>query len=191
MPPAFTELPLVYPQIKPYILKKELVTIAEDRIQTVSDQYETLIGGGQHKRDHAMSIARILAVHYGYLPDGFAKEVLGVITADLTRYGRSANTHGPQRLGSGLDQQAHLDNGHHAPQRDHPRVHPRCSLRILHRPSATRIFRTSARQAQHEHIYSRSCKARGRTSGYLALEKGSGNNSHKDACRACKCARER
>ncbi|CAN9301064.1 unnamed protein product [Alternaria alternata] len=84
MPPAFTELPLVYPQIKPYILKKELATIAEDRIQTVSDQYETLIGGGQHKRDHAMSIARILAVHYGYLPDGFAKEVLGVITADLT-----------------------------------------------------------------------------------------------------------
>ena len=88
MPPTFIEFPLVYPQIKPYILKNELVTIAEDRIQTASNQYEILIGGGQHKSDHAMSIARILAVHYGYLPDGFAKEVLGIVTADLTKYGQ-------------------------------------------------------------------------------------------------------
>ncbi|CAN9321965.1 unnamed protein product [Alternaria alternata] len=88
MPSAFIEFPLVYPQTKPFVLKKYLVTIAEERIQTVSDKHDTLIGGGQHKPDHAMSIARILAVHYGYLPDGFAKEVLGVDTADLTKYGQ-------------------------------------------------------------------------------------------------------
>ncbi|CAN9289589.1 unnamed protein product [Alternaria alternata] len=88
MPSAFIEFPLVYPQTKPFVLKKYLVTIAEDRIQTVSDKHDTLICGGQHKPDQAMSIARILAVHYGYLPDGFAKEVLGVDTADLTKYGQ-------------------------------------------------------------------------------------------------------
>ncbi|KAB2108126.1 hypothetical protein AG0111_0g4139 [Alternaria gaisen] len=88
MPRAFIEFPPLYPQIKPYILKKEPPTIAPDRVSTVNDRYDTLIGGGQHKRDKAMGIARIPAVHYGYLPDGFAKEVLGIDTADLTRYGQ-------------------------------------------------------------------------------------------------------
>ncbi|CAN9255007.1 unnamed protein product [Alternaria sp. RS040] len=87
MPRAFINFPPLYPQIKPSILKNELPTIAPDRVSTVNDQYEILIGGGKHKPEQAMGIARILAVHYGYLPDGFAKEVFGVDTADLTKYG--------------------------------------------------------------------------------------------------------
>ncbi|CAI9626169.1 hypothetical protein GT037_004571 [Alternaria burnsii] len=88
MPAAFIEFPPVYPQIEPYVLKKTLASIPEDRVFTVNDKYNTLIGGGQHKPDHAMGVARILAVHFGHLPDGFAKEVLGVETADLTKYGQ-------------------------------------------------------------------------------------------------------
>ena len=86
MPRAFIECPPLYPQIKPCILKNELPTIAPDRVSTVDDQYKTLIGGGRHKPEKAMGIARILAVHYEYLPDGFAKEVLGIDTADFAKY---------------------------------------------------------------------------------------------------------
>jgi hypothetical protein len=81
MPRAFIEFPPLYPQIKPCILKNELPTIAPDRVSTVNDQYKTLVGGGRHKPEKAMGIARILAVHYGYLPDGFAKEVMNSETA--------------------------------------------------------------------------------------------------------------
>lgn len=87
MAAAFINFPMVYHQVPAHIKKDELDSVELDWVRTVRDSYNTFIGGGLHKPDHAMAIARTIALHYGFLPDGFAKEVTGVDTADTAKFG--------------------------------------------------------------------------------------------------------
>jgi hypothetical protein len=73
---AYIDYPIVHVQIPAHIKKHTLQSVETHRIKTVNVNVQAFIAG-RHGPDDNMAIARTIVMHYGYLPDGFAKEVTG------------------------------------------------------------------------------------------------------------------